>query len=76
MTTGGCHHGWVSSHEETFRRLNEVREQALDHARLARQLATERREIIRGLIAEGFSQSDIAREMGVTRQAVQKMLSL
>lgn len=66
----------MTDHEETFRRLNGVREKALEHARLARDLAAERREIIRGLIEEGFSQADIAREMGVTRQAVQKMLSL
>jgi predicted transcriptional regulator len=45
------------------------------HARLARQLAAERRMLIQGLISEGFSQADIAREMGVTRQAIQKMLA-
>jgi DNA-directed RNA polymerase specialized sigma24 family protein len=65
----------VSSHQETFQRLKEVRAEALRHARLAQQLAAERRELIRGLIAEGFSQSDIARELGVTRQAIQKMLA-
>jgi len=65
----------VSAHQETFQRLKEVRAQALEHARLARQLATERRDVIRSLIAEGFSQSDIARELGVTRQAIQKMLA-
>jgi predicted transcriptional regulator len=45
------------------------------HARLARQLAAERRDLIRGLLAEGFSQADVARELGVTRQAIQKMLA-
>jgi predicted transcriptional regulator len=45
------------------------------HARLARQLAAERRDLIRSLLAEGFSQADIARELGVTRQAIQKMLA-
>jgi DNA-binding NarL/FixJ family response regulator len=65
----------VSAHQETFQRLKEVRAKALEHERLARQLAAERREVIRGLIAEGFSQSDIARELGVTRQAIQKMLA-
>jgi predicted transcriptional regulator len=40
-----------------------------------RQLAAERRELIRHLIEEGFSQADIARELGVTRQAIQKMLA-
>ena len=38
-------------------------------------LHVQRRDLIRSLIDEGFSQADIAREMGVTRQAVQKMLT-
>ena len=65
----------VSSHQEAFDHLREVRAEALKHARLARQLAAERRDLIRGLTAEGFSQADIARELGVTRQAIQKMLA-
>ena len=65
----------VSSYQDEFRRLNEVRARALEHARQARQLAVERRDLIRSLINAGFSQADIAREMGVTRQAVQKMLA-
>jgi DNA-binding XRE family transcriptional regulator len=65
----------VSSHQEEFRRLNEIRAQALDHYRRAQQLHVQRRDLIRSLIDEGFSQADIAREMGVTRQAVQKMLA-
>ena len=65
----------MSAHQETFQRLKEVRAEALEHARLARQLAAERRDVIRSLIAEGFSQADIARELGVTRQAIQKMLA-
>jgi DNA-binding NarL/FixJ family response regulator len=66
----------TSEHDATFRRLNEVRAEALKHARLAQQLAAERRGIIQSLIKDGFSQADIAREMGVTRQAVQKMLAI
>jgi DNA-directed RNA polymerase specialized sigma24 family protein len=65
----------VSAHEETFQRLREVREEALRHMRLAQQFHAARRDILRGLIAEGFSQADIARELGVTRQAIQKMLA-
>lgn len=61
---------------ETFRRLNEVRSAAVEHARLARQLSAERRELIGQLVDAGYSQADIAREMGVTRQAVQKMLAV
>jgi biotin operon repressor len=28
------------------------------------------------LLAEGFSQTDLARELGVTRQAIQKMIAV
>lgn len=58
-----------------FQRLVEVRAAALEHARLARDLSHRRRTLIEELIGAGYSQSDIAREMGVTRQAVQKMLA-
>jgi DNA-binding NarL/FixJ family response regulator len=60
---------------EKFQRLNEIRSAALEHARRARQLSNQRRMLITELIEAGYSQSDIAREMGVTRQAVQKMLT-
>jgi len=65
----------VSSYQDEFRRLNDIRAQALEHYRRAQQLHAERRDLIRSLLGEGFSQADIAREMGVTRQAVQKMLA-
>lgn len=65
----------MSAHQETFQRLKDARAQALEHTRIARRFAAERRDLIRGLIAEGFSQADIARELGVTRQAIQKMLA-
>ncbi|HEY2127116.1 MAG TPA: hypothetical protein VGH77_08015 [Streptosporangiaceae bacterium] len=61
--------------QETFRRLKEIRAEALEHFRMARLLHAQRRDLIRGLTADGFSQADIAREMGVTRQAIQKMLA-
>jgi len=65
------------AHEAAFDRLREVRTEALKHARLAQQLAVERRDMIRALIdEEGFSQADVARELGVTRQAIQKMMSV
>jgi transcriptional regulator with XRE-family HTH domain len=65
----------IASHEETFRHLKEVRAEAIKHARLAQQFHAERRDLLRGLIEKGFSQADIARELGVTRQAIQKMLA-
>lgn len=60
---------------EKFARLGEIRASALEHARLAHQLAAQRRELIGELVAAGYSQSDVARELGVTRQAIQKMLA-
>lgn len=65
----------ASAHQETFNRLREVRDEAIRHMRLAQQFHAERRDILRGLIADGFSQAEIARELGVTRQAIQKMLA-
>jgi DNA invertase Pin-like site-specific DNA recombinase len=62
-------------HQEVFERLRQVRAEAIEHTKKARQLAAERRDLIRQLIADGLSQADIARELGVTRQAIQKMLA-
>lgn len=64
------------SHDATIERIKDVRAQAIEHTREARRFAIERRELMQGLIDDGWSQSDIARELGVTRQAIQKMLSL
>lgn len=58
-----------------FQKLNEVRAKALERARLAQELSRQRKTLISQLLDIGYSQSDIAREMGVTRQAVQKMLA-
>ena len=65
-----------SSREETFERIKEVRAQAIEHTRSARALAVERRELMQGLLDDGVSQADIARELGVSRQAIQKMMAL
>jgi DNA-directed RNA polymerase specialized sigma24 family protein len=64
-----------ANHQETFDRLRQVRAEALEHYRKAQQLAVQRRDLIKQLIGEGFSQADIARELGVSRQAIQKMLA-
>lgn len=65
-----------SSYAQTIERIKEVRARAIEHTRKAQELAVERRELMQGLIRDGYSQADIARELGVTRQAIQKMLSL
>jgi predicted DNA-binding protein (UPF0251 family) len=66
----------TAGNAETFAQLRDVRDRALEHVRQAQRLAMERREIMRGLITAGVSQAEIARELGVSRQAVQKMLTL
>jgi DNA invertase Pin-like site-specific DNA recombinase len=63
------------AHKDLFDRLRQVRAEAVEHARKARELAAERRELIRQLTADGLSQADIPRELGVTRQAIQTMLA-
>jgi predicted transcriptional regulator len=60
---------------EAFHRLHDLRSAALEHARLAREPSSRRRAVIAEQPDAGYSQSDIARETGVTRQAVQKMLA-
>jgi len=65
----------LDRHGPTLERIKEVRAQAIHHGRLAQQYAAERRDLMQSLIDQGVSQSDIARELGVTRQAVQKMLA-
>ena len=55
-------------------KLKRVRALAIEHTIQARNLARERRQLIDAILADGFSQADIARELGVTRQAIQKMV--
>jgi DNA invertase Pin-like site-specific DNA recombinase len=65
----------TTDQRETFERLRAVRAEAIEHTRIARRLSAERRGLIGELIADGLSQADVARELGVTRQAIQKMLA-
>ena len=66
----------TAEHQEMVARLKEVRAAAIAAARQAVELARERRRIMESLLAEGFSQADLARELGVTRQAIQKMIAV
>ncbi|MFI1093577.1 hypothetical protein [Streptomyces sp. NPDC020917] len=66
----------LSAYEDVFARIKEVRAQAIHHTTLARQFAAERRDLMQGLIDRGVSQADIARELGVSRQAIQKMMAI
>ena len=60
---------------ETFERIKEIRAQAIEHTVAARRLSAQRRDLMEELIREGISQAEIARELGVSRQAIQKMLA-
>jgi DNA invertase Pin-like site-specific DNA recombinase len=66
---------YTSKQQQTIERIKEVRAEAIEYTIKARRLAAERRDLIKELIDGGLSQSDIARELGVTRQAIQKMLA-
>lgn len=74
VTLGRMTHS--EEHLEVLRRIKEVRAEALEHTRLARGLAVERRDLMQRLLDQGFSQADIAKELGVSRQAIQKMMAL
>jgi transcriptional regulator with GAF, ATPase, and Fis domain len=65
-----------AEHAELFEELKRVRAAAMEHYVAAQQLNRQRRQLIDALLAEGFSQADVARELGVTRQAIQKMMAL
>lgn len=62
--------------QKEFDELRRVKAEALSHWAKAQEFHQERKVMMKGLIAKGFSQADIARELGVSRQAVQKMLTL
>jgi DNA-directed RNA polymerase specialized sigma24 family protein len=63
-------------HQQLFAELKEVRAAAIEHYRAAMELSRQRRHLTDRLMAEGFSQADVARELGVTRQAIQKMMAV
>ena len=65
-----------AAHAELFEELKQVRASAIEHYVAAQQLSRQRRQLIDKLLAEGFSQADVARELGVTRQAIQKMIAI
>ncbi|WP_344203581.1 helix-turn-helix domain-containing protein [Pseudolysinimonas kribbensis] len=47
----------------------------MKHALEARELSKRRAEMIDDLVELGYSQADVARELGVSRQSIQKMLA-
>ena len=66
----------TAEHLQMMAELKEVRAAAIESFRRTGELARERRRIMEKLLAEGFSQADLGRELGVTRQAIQKMIAV
>jgi transcriptional regulator with GAF, ATPase, and Fis domain len=66
----------IEAHTRLLDELKQVRAAAIEHTRVAQELARQRRRLIEALLADGFSQADLARELGVTRQAIQKMVAV
>lgn len=59
-----------------FDELARVRAEAIEHTCRARELSRERLTLIERLLESGYNQSDIARELGVSRQSIQKMMAM
>jgi len=66
----------TSEFQTEFDELRRVKAEALSHWVKAQEFHQQRKALMHELMSKGFSQADIARELGVSRQAVQKMLSL
>jgi hypothetical protein len=65
----------ATDHAEILSRIKEIRAKAIEHTIAARRLSAEGRVLMEELIGQGVSQAEIARELGVSRQAIQKMLA-
>lgn len=60
--------------EETLAAIKQARAQAVEHYLKAKEASTRRSDLMLALFKDGVSQSDIARELGVSRQAIKKMI--
>ncbi|HEX7353300.1 MAG TPA: helix-turn-helix domain-containing protein [Mycobacteriales bacterium] len=65
---------YTPQQEEALDRIKEARAQAVEHFLKAKEASARRSDLMLALIKDGVSQSDIARELGVTRQAIKKMI--
>jgi DNA-binding NarL/FixJ family response regulator len=65
---------YTAKQEETLIAIKEARAEAVEHYFKAREASTRRSDLMLALIKDGVSQSDIGRELGVSRQAIKKMI--
>ena len=54
--------------------IKAARAEAVDHFYKARAASTRRSDLMSALLRDGLRKSDIARELGVSRQAISKMM--
>jgi DNA-binding NarL/FixJ family response regulator len=65
---------YTAKQEAALVEIKEARAQAVEHYFKAKEASTRRSDLMLALIKDGVSQSDIARELGVSRQAIKKMI--
>jgi DNA-binding NarL/FixJ family response regulator len=65
---------YTARQKETLVAIKEARAVAVEHYFKANEASTRRSDLMLALIKDGVSQSDIARELGVSRQAIKKMI--
>jgi DNA-binding NarL/FixJ family response regulator len=65
---------YTAKQEEALVAIKAARAEAIDHYFKAKEASTRRSDLMLALVTDGVSQSDIARELGVSRQAIKKMI--
>lgn len=65
---------YTAKQEELLVAIKAARAEAVEHFFKAKEASTRRSDLMLTLIKDGVSQSDIARELGVSRQAIKKMI--
>ncbi len=65
---------YTAKQEEGLVAIKAARAEAVAYYVKAKEASTRRSELMLALIKDGVSQSDIARELGVSRQAIKKMI--
>jgi DNA-binding NarL/FixJ family response regulator len=65
---------YTAKQDDLLIAIKEARAEAVEHYLKAKEASTRRSDLLLALIKDGVSQADIARELGVTRQAIKKMI--
>jgi DNA-binding NarL/FixJ family response regulator len=65
---------YTPKQEEILAGIKQARAEAVEHFLKAKEASTRRSDLMLALVTDGVSQSDIARELGVSRQAIKKMI--